>query len=285
MANPKTKRISFSNRYMFGRVMTDESLCAGVIEAVLGIRPSHIDYLNAEQAREVNPQSRGIRMDVYVESDGRVYDIEMQVQPEVALGRRFRYYQSAIDSGLLRRSQDYGELAESHIVFLCLADPFGASLPVYTIERSCKEDPRIDISCGAHWHVLNAGSWEAAPVGTLRNLLEYMHNGSVAEDPLIEGIDAAVNEANADSRWSDMVWSVSTIEENDRRRARMMEREAMERGLAKGIEQGIQQGIEQGEHRLERLVNALLDADRIDDLQRQVSDEAFRESLYEEFGI
>ncbi|MEI3376478.1 MAG: hypothetical protein V8R08_01320 [Coriobacteriales bacterium] len=74
---------------------------------------------------------------------------------------------------------------------------------------------------------------------------------------------------------------MSTIEENDRRRARMMEREAMERGLAKGIEQGIQQG----EHRLERLVNALLDADRIDDLQRQVSDEAFRESLYEEFGI
>lgn len=86
-----------------------------------------------------------------------------------------------------------------------------------------------------------------------------------------------------------MVWSVSTIEENDRRRARMMEREAQKRGLAMGIEQGIeqglQQGIEQGERRLEKLVEVLLDAGRIEDLQRQVSDEAFRESLYEELGI
>lgn len=281
MAKQQNRRISFSNRYMFDRVMCDKFICKGVIEATLGIRPSRIDYVNAEQALEVNPESRGIRMDVYVESDDRVYDIEMQVRAELALGRRFRYYQSAIDSGLLRKSQDYGQLSESYIVFLCLADPFGGSLPVYTFERMCAEDASVDIACGSHWRVLNASAWQEEDAGSLRNLLYYLHTGYVADDPLIEGIDAAVDRANGDARWSEMVWSVSTIEENDKRRTRMLVREAEERGVAKGIEQG----VEQGENRLERLVNALLDANRIDDLQRQVNDEALRESLYEEFGL
>ena len=59
---PKKKReyLAFSNRYMFGRVMLNEAICKGVIETVLGIRPTRIEYLNSEQVLEVDPQSREV---------------------------------------------------------------------------------------------------------------------------------------------------------------------------------------------------------------------------------
>lgn len=254
---------------MFNRVMLNESICKGVIEAVLNIRPSRIDYLNTEQAMEVSLDSHGVRMDVYVESSDRVYDIEMQVSREPSLGRRFRYYQSAIDSGLLKKSDEYGTLAESHIVFLCLYDPFGFALPVYSFERICTEDGRVDIACGSHWRVLNASAWEEEGNAGLRSLLKYLQTGDIDDDSLIREIQTEVDAANEDARWSDMVWSVSTIEENDMRRHRMELREAEE----------------QGEQRVERLVGLLLDDDRMDDIRRQLDDHAYRRSLFEEYGI
>ena len=269
MQESKSRRIAFSNRYMFNRVMLNESICKGVIEAVLGIHPARVDYLNAEQALEVAPDSHGIRMDVYAESSGIVYDIEMQAHAQFALGKRFRYYQGAIDTSHLRRSQTYGELPESYIVFLCLHDPFCRSLPVYSFERSCKENADVNIDCGSHWRVLNASAWEEEGTEDLRNLLRYLQTGETADDPLIRRIEAEVEAANEDARWSDMVWSVTTIEENDRQQRIMQLREARE----------------QGEQRVERLVSLLLDDNRIDDIRRQTNDVEYRNSLFEKYGI
>ena len=44
----RQRRVDFTNSWMFGRVMTDESICRDVIRAVLGIEAVRIDYLNAE---------------------------------------------------------------------------------------------------------------------------------------------------------------------------------------------------------------------------------------------
>ncbi len=277
MSEREPKRIAFSNRYMFNRVMLNESICKGVIETVLGIRPTCVNYLNAEQAIEVRPGSRGIRMDVYVEASGKVYDIEMQVYTQLALGRRFRYYQSAIDTNLLKKSEAYDKLPESYIVFLCLADPFGFSLPVYSFERTCRENPEVDIDCGAHWRALNASAWHREEASGLRNLLKYLETGDPSDDPLIKGIEAEVEAANNDARWVKMAWAGITIEENDRMQYRMRLHEATARGL--------EQGLEQGERRIERLIDLLLDDGRIDDVRRQIHDIEYREALLEEYGI
>ena len=96
----RQRRVDFTNSWMFGRVMTDESICRDVIRAVLGIEAVRIDYLNAEQVLDPAPESHGVRMDVYARERGsgeRVYDLEMQAQREPLLGKRFRYYQAVLD--------------------------------------------------------------------------------------------------------------------------------------------------------------------------------------------
>lgn len=75
------------------------------------IRVSRIDYLNAEQVIDPAPKNRGIRMNVYAKERGmdeHVCDLEMQAQPEIRLGKRLRYYQSALDARELPAGEDYG---------------------------------------------------------------------------------------------------------------------------------------------------------------------------------
>ena len=60
-------------------------------------------------------------------------------------------------------------------------------------------------------------------------------------------------------------------------------------GLAQGMEQGLEQGREQGrtlaEENLMKLVHALFEAGRIDDIRRASVDPEYLAELYEEFGI
>ncbi len=66
----RQRKLRFSNRWMFNRVMLDESVCRHVVQAILGIEIERIDYLNAEQVIEPDPDSHGVRMDVYVRESG-----------------------------------------------------------------------------------------------------------------------------------------------------------------------------------------------------------------------
>ncbi len=291
-------RLAFTNRWMFGRVMLDESVCRQFIRCVLGIDVDRIDYLNAEQVLEPAVESRGVRMDVYAREGNRVYDTEMQCAPEPLLGRRFRYYQATLDMTTLAPGKDYDELCESFIVFLCTHDPFDLNLPVYTLERRCSEVSDLSIDCNSHWIALNAQAWDTLPDGVLRDLLHYTQNGCIGASSLVQRIDEIVAKANNDRKWVDKVfYCVSTIEENDARRARILERLARKKGLEEGREEGREQGLAEGraegraegakeaEARYSFLVEHLLAEGRLDDLRMATSDEARRTALFEEFGL
>ncbi len=262
----KQRRLPFTNQWMFNRVMLKESICRKVIRATTGIDAGCISYLNAEQAIEPSPENRGIRMDVFARDDGRMYDIEMQSEPEFLLGKRFRYYQSAIDTKDLPRGADYNDLLESYIVFVCKSDPFGYALPVYHLDRACQEAPRLAVGDESHWIALNARAWENLADNDLLDLLRYVESAAPC-GPLSREIDAAVNEANEDRKWVDTVWSVSTIEENNARRHRI------------GLRLAREEGVEEGAARFAALADQLLEQGRIDDLKRATHDKEFRDAL------
>lgn len=86
---------------------------------------------------------------------------------------------------------------------------------------------------------------------------------------MVARIDAEVERANRDSEWKEKAMGFMTLEMD--RRAR--ERYAKEQGIAKA------------EKRYSGLVEALLAADRVDDLRHAAKDAAFRQQLYQELGI
>lgn len=259
------KRVPFTNRWMFGRVVCNEGVCRGLIRALLGIEVGQIDYLNAEQCYEPGLESRGVRMDVVAKEDGRVYDIEIQVEDEPGIGRRMRYYQAALDAGEMERGDECELLPESHIVFICVGDPYRRDLPTYTFDRVCLEAPDLGAGDASHWHVLNAGAWEDAPDGAIRGVLRYVRTG-MATDALSREIDGLVSRYNEDRKW---VGRVVTFEQDAEMRCRRAER----------------RGREEGEARSARLAAALAEAGRTDDIVRASSDRVYREALFIELGI
>lgn len=287
------RKLLFTNSYMFGRVMLDESICADFIEAALGVHVTNIEYTNVEQVMQPTVDGKGARIDLFAEADGRMFDIEMQARRELELGRRMRYYQACIDSRHLDKGADYDQLPESHIVFLCAGDPFGEGRPAYHIDRQCRESPSLNVKCGANWLALNARAWTELPEGDLRSLLQYVRSGVPDGNGLVERIDAAVEKANGDTKWVRDVFSVSTVEENAERRVRIAERyyrkegvaEGREIGIAEGRAQGRAEGAEQADARYSALIETLLDAGRTDDLRRAACETDYRQQLYTELGI
>ncbi len=71
------EELTFTDGFMFYLAMQDEEICKGVIERLLGIKIKKIEYLNTEQTFKTSYESKSIRLDVYTEGDGRIFDVEV----------------------------------------------------------------------------------------------------------------------------------------------------------------------------------------------------------------
>ena len=280
-------RLPISDNFMFGRVLCNEEVCRGFLERVLGIEVGDIAYLNREQVLQPAVDARGVRLDVYAETDAGVVDVEMQANPHTAPGRRLRYYQAGIDSGLMEHGAAWRDLRDSYIIFACDFDWFGAGLPVYTFESLCREDPSVSAATGAVWKILNARAAGCAPTEGMRNLLEYLRKGAVAPgDRLVTAMDAEVSAANEDREWVGSVMTVRDLMEDVRL-------DAQEQGLAEGRAQGMAEGMAQGREegraelaaRMAALAARLAEEDRAEDAFTAMADPSAAERLFRAYGI
>ncbi len=268
----KDGMLEFKDAPMFGRVMRNEQICKQVIEVILGIEIDHIKYLNSEQQISPYEDARGVRLDVYLKSSDKVFDIEMQTT-DTPYGKRMRYYQSAIDSSLLNKGEDYTKLVESYIIFICTKDPFGHDIPLYTIDRRCMEADIVDNFDEAHWLILNANAWAKDTDKARSALLQYIQNSKVGQDWLTQAISSEVKRSNSDSEWRQNVMGFMTYEMHYKGQISHAEQKGFARGRA------------EGEARKNALIDKLLADNRLDDLKRSTTDEAFCNELYKEYGL
>lgn len=93
------EELTIQDDFMFQKVMRNKRICKATIERLLDIQIKDIPYLEEEKSLHMNPDSKGIRLDVYVNDvDGTVFNVEMQTTKNMEeLVKRVRYYQSIID--------------------------------------------------------------------------------------------------------------------------------------------------------------------------------------------
>lgn len=296
----------FSEYPMFDYVMEHRTdLCRRVLETVLGEPVEEVANVIAERSLQPRIGSHGVRFDAIVRTTGKIYDVEMQTYSRKGIGRRMRYYQSAIDTAMLPPGADYERLPECYVVFICLEDEFRRGCPIYTFDMVCREDPDVALRHGFAWVVLYASAWQELPESPLRGLLRYVATGETGGDGLAVDLASAVAEANTQTAWKKEALAMLTLEEDMRVQARLMQEEAREEGLeegravglalghAEGLAQGLAEGRAEGHaegrakgaEEMGSLVALLLDADRIDDARRAAADAEYRAQLLQEFGI
>ena len=114
-----------------------------------------------------NLYGRGVRFDVLAEeSEGKLYDCEVQRANEGAIPRRTRYNSSMMDSRELAKGEDFSKLPETWVIFITENDIYGEGFPLYHVERIIQELQR-PFDDGAHIIYVNGANRDDRPLGRL----------------------------------------------------------------------------------------------------------------------
>ena len=111
--------LTFTDDFMFKRVMLHPRICRRVVERILGRPIGKIRILEAEKTAKEAYLAKGIRMDVYIKDDHTHYDIEMQTTQQAAISKRARYHQSAMDMESLHPNETYPDRKDGCVIFIC----------------------------------------------------------------------------------------------------------------------------------------------------------------------
>ena len=209
------ENLTYTDDGMFQAVMHEQKICKEIVERLLHIQVGHIDYPDLEKTIAPYYTSKGIRMDVYLKDSDRVIDVEMQARSRSALGKRTRYYQSMIDIDSLLKGQDYSELKESYILFICKEDPFDKDenekfgLPCYTFKTMCAENPNVNLNDKTTKVVYNSSAWEKEKDQWLRNYLHYIFTNETGEDDFSRELSTAVEKKKQDEKFRSLYLSMN----------------------------------------------------------------------------
>lgn len=285
------KRLPFSNRYVFAKVMQDNpDLCKEVIERVLDIKINHIESIEIE-SESTSITHRGVRFDVFLKSDEAAFEVEMQTYEQKELPKRMRYYRSQLDRRMLAKGEAFDGLKPVYVVFICLDDPFGYDLPVYTFTSTCKENPAVPFNNGAFDVVLCAHSDLNLTSPAISNLLQFVATDHSSEsDYLTVRLAAAVESAYNDEDWvKNMSWLDWDIQDAKAHAAAEGRAEGLAEGLAEGREKGREEGITKGQQeerdRQVVLVNKMQEAGCSPEEILAALTTSDRDALYKKYAI
>jgi len=221
------KKLGFSDRFMFNTVMEDPELCRRVLETLLQTKLSELTMPLSEKEVKATKDGKAIRLDVFTQDSvsGAVFDTEMQnlnrkSVDSLALPKRSRYYQAMIDIKSLDSGNDYQELADSNIIFICTFDPFGKGSYKYSFRECCEDNPELKLKTGTAKIFFNTTSESGDMPEEIRYLFEYINTGKPL-DELTGDIETMI-----DSKRDDFELSVRWLREYfDREDARYEGRE------------------------------------------------------------
>ena len=218
-----------------------------------------------------------------------VYDIEPNNSYEKeTLPRRTRYYHGLIDSQLLSSGSGYDKLPNVVIIIILPYDPFNKNRMVYTIRNHCEEDTTIPYDDGAKKIYLYTKGTEGNPSQTLKDMLKYIQESTsdnVTNDD-IASISRLIDKVKQRKGVGINYMKSWEIEEMIRKRATAEGlAEGRAKGLAEGRAEGRAEGLAEGLARVNLLNHKLSEVNRIEDILRATSDQAYQQLLFEEFNL
>ena len=200
----KWESLTIRNNFVFGKAMeSNPDLCRRLLEKILKVRIKEISYPEREKTIEMRTDSKGIRIDVYVEdkNKNRSFDIEMQVANNDVLEDRMRYYQDLIDMDKLQRGEKkYRKLGETYIIFICPFDYLKDKRHIYTIKERCEENPELKWRNKVTKIVLNAMGEKEDVSADVKAFLDYVA-GQQVNNKFVKELDETVRQVKTSEKW------------------------------------------------------------------------------------
>ena len=117
------RQLSFMDNELFTRAFRERpDLAEHLIRGILSKPDLNVVKMNT-QASLFAMNTKEVILDcLCTDSDGKIYNIEVQNDARMPLGRRARAYGSLIDASIFKKGQKYEELPERYIIFITRED-------------------------------------------------------------------------------------------------------------------------------------------------------------------
>lgn len=195
---PDFDKMVFSHDIIFSRVLEDLGIAQRIIELACDRQVEKITRHEVQSTKMDALDAKGVRFDVEFIGDGCSYVVEMQRENSDDTARRARYYHSMLAMKSLQPGQEYDELADSIVIFICTFDPLGRGLARYDTSTCYYDDSEgtyASVGDGMRTVYLNARYTKPNVHGELLELLEYIRDPKGCEDSpsrLVRSIDTKV---------------------------------------------------------------------------------------------
>ena len=193
-------QLTFTDNGMFQAVLHNPDVCAEIVERLLHISIEKVEYPELEKQIAPFYTTNGVRLDVYLKDKNKIIDVEMQSYSMDSLGKRTRYYQSMIDMDSLMKGEDYTELKDSYILFICKDDPFKNScgkhygLPCYSFKNICSENSNVELNDNSCKVIYNASAYKEAKDERIRDFLKFVCTNEPGKDDFTTRLSSLVEE-------------------------------------------------------------------------------------------
>ena len=235
--------LTITDDFMFCKVMSDPDICKELLEILLHIKIERLEFQEPQKSFKLTSESRGIRLDVYVKDSNRVFDIELQTTNERNLELRTRYYQGVMDISELEKGEFFSNMKESYIIFICMFDPFGADMPIYTVKQTFEENEKLIFDDKTHKIFYNVNAFEklSNDIET-KAFLEYLckHQSTTK---FTQSLETAVYRNRNNQNWRK---DYMTLAYDMHMVAKEAAEKAFENGFSAGEERGRNEGISLG---------------------------------------
>lgn len=227
----KFEDLTFSDHYIFEKVLEDKNICKKMLERLLKIEIEKLEFPELE--KEISPyyDCHGVHLDVYVKDSDKVFDIELQNYSEFNLPFRTRYYQSMVDIDNLMKGQHYSELPDSYILFICSFDPFHKNYPIYTFTSKCDEDTSLLLEDKVIKKFFNATAYTKEEDVEIKAFLEYICNKKPVDEFTGE-IDILIHKIKQQE-----------VNKKEYESMNIHDQDTFYRGKKEGLQEGLQEGM------------------------------------------
>ncbi len=159
--------VNLNNFALFLSVMRNQKAYQNTLSIIMEEPDIRIREVNVERVVLNKSGKKAIRLDAWaMTEDNRQFDMEMENRAnQDSLPRRARYYQSTLDTTVLKAGKDtkYRELPTTVIIFITQEDIFGKDLAKYTFTEQCEEVEDLKLEDGTTKIFLNMTSKNGSP--------------------------------------------------------------------------------------------------------------------------
>ena len=151
----------------FMQKVFEDKACTELLLQII-LKRADLKVLHVKGQQDIkNLQGRSVTLDILaVDTDNKVYNIEIQRSDKGAAVKRARYNSSLIDSNVTEPGEKYENLCESYIIFITENDIMKEGLPIYHVDRTVIETGKL-FGDEAHIIYVNSQIHDESALGKL----------------------------------------------------------------------------------------------------------------------